>query len=214
MRQLSSSQSLFLSVTLGFLLTLPVALWLRQRGLEDGQQPKIGSIESIPGIKPGESVRVRSFRDLQGGVVDPWKRENYVILSFFSASSCPKCGEEAELWKNLVARGEQRDTAAFFVATDTDPRAISGFLEANGLSGMPVLYDPKGNVFEHFKIQFLPQYLLFDATGKLIHRDLGYTGARGLEPAERARKILNALPSPARAQAASSTPSSYDPHHP
>lgn len=202
MRKLSSSQSLFLTVLVGFLLTLPVALWLRNQAPKPPaeQPPAVDRPDQVPGIKPGESGKAMSLNDLQGGVTDLLKSEDgYLLLCFFS-TDCPKCAEEAVVWKQVIAEGPRRNARAFLVAADKDLGVLRKYLAANGLGDMPVLYDPKGGVESHFKIHFLPQYLLFDSTGKVVHREVGYSSALGIEPAQRAQAILGAMSPPKTAQ--------------
>ena len=197
MRKLSSSQSLFFTVLAGFLLTLPVALWLRGRAQQPPpQQPMaFGTFDEIPGLRPGDSVAATTLNGLEGENVDLLKSEDgYLLLCFFS-TECPKCADEAAVWKELIANGPQSQARTFLVATDKDLATLRGYLDAKGLGDLPVLFDPEGNVESHFKIEFLPQYLLFDRTGKVVHRELGYISAVGMEPAERAQAILGAIPS-------------------
>jgi hypothetical protein len=79
---------------------------------------------------------------------------------------------------------------------------VRRYVEAYKLGDLQVVYDTKvQGVFRAFNIHILPQYLVFDAQGTVIHRDLGFTSAKNVSSRERAESILAATKGGARVAA-------------
>jgi peroxiredoxin len=196
------TRSTMFYVVLGFFLMVPVAVWchLRSAAKPPPQEKRLtGTLDEVPGLEPGEVAILDTLTDLAGQPVDLRADSPYLLLCFFSSAICPGCSGEVPVWRSLAAQGKELGVRTVVVTTDTDLAAIRRYVEAYEIADLPVLYDPAGKVFEKFQIQLLPQYILFNRRGKVLHRALGYSGVQGFEPAERAAAIL------AAAQAAKSS---------
>lgn len=181
-----------LSTLLGFLLVFVAAVGMH---LRDHKEPMFGTLEEAPGMKPGEVAAMSSLTDLEGRTVPLFgPASDYVVLSFTSRK-CPGCSDEAPVWKTLSREGAAHRTRMFLVSADSNIQDIRRYLAAYDLSGVTTVYDPKGKILESFKIELMPQYLLFDRNGRLIHREVGYSKATGVDPEKRAGRILAAAAS-------------------
>lgn len=142
------------------------------------------------GMKPGDLAKVSRLQDLQGRAVDLFGHGEYVLLCFFSRT-CPVCVDESEFWRVVRKVGQRRGVKTFLVTTDTTAEELRRYVQAYGIGDLPLLYDPRGGLGERFKVDTVPQYLLFDSRGRLLHREIG-----GVEPEadleERALSILAA----------------------
>jgi hypothetical protein len=178
---------LLLSVLVGFLIVFVLVGLARQS--RQGSQMAVGRMEDQPGMKLGERPPRSPLKDLQGRTVDPFAgAPGYTILCFTSRR-CPKCSDEAAVWRNLTSRSNGVHT--FVVSMESKPEEVGRYVEAYGLSDLSVLYDGEENaVLKAFNIHIMPQYLVFDLQRKLIHRDLGYISAKNLSARERADAIL------------------------
>jgi hypothetical protein len=151
-------------------------------------------MEDQPGMKLGERPAPSRLTDLEGRAVDPLApgagAPGSTILSFTSRR-CPKCSDEAAVWKRLAERSGGLRT--FVVSLDSDRQEVRRYAEAYELGELSVLYDATENgALGAFNIHVMPQYLVFDPQGRLVHRDLGYWSASYQSEGQRADAILAA----------------------
>jgi len=148
------------------------------------------AIHLPPTMQRGEIAGARSLTDLQGRPVELFGGPNERVLLCFFSLSCSGCLEEAKVWRALVQAGAHRHVRTFVVTADLSLEDIRRYVQLYNLGNLPVLYDAQGHVTEHFKVQMVPQYLLFDPHGKLINRFIGDSERQGLTADEMVRAIL------------------------
>lgn len=164
-----------------------------QRHQRRPQSRIVGNLQEAPGLRPGDSARISTLQDLDGKPVRLYGDRDYSVLCFFSVL-CAKCFDEIEVWRRLAAADGSRSLRTFLLSVDTDPQKIRKSLAAYGIADLPVLYDPADHLRENFRIQVMPQYLVLDRQGKVLHRELGYLETLGLTAERRAQSILAAAP--------------------
>lgn len=136
---------------------------------------------------------MRALSDLDGRPVELFDGRRGVVLCFFTLA-CPGCVDEGEAWRDLAALGRQRDVRVFAVTANASPDEIRQFAKANAIEDLPILYDPAGKLFERFRVEGVPQYLLFDRQGRMVYRSIGDSAPQGFTPRKRAQEILSMLP--------------------
>jgi len=180
-----------LSVVAGALVVVLGFAWATRPTL----QPKFGkSLDEVPGMMTGELARPMALASLAGGAVKLFDSasDGASVVLCFTSRACPGCAKEAEVWRRLMAAGKAGHVRAYIVSADSKTAEVDQYAKALGLRDLPVLYDPHGKVYEHFKLQLLPQYLVFDSHGKLLRREMGYSEVLGIRPEDRTRTLLNA----------------------
>jgi hypothetical protein len=100
--------------------------------------------------------------------------------------------QESAVWRSLLVQGRRRGVTTLVVSADTDPADIRRYVRAYALEDLPMLYDRRGRIYETFRIQSVPAYLLLDGQGRLIDRDLALAAPEDGGPEERASSILAA----------------------
>jgi len=141
-------------------------------------------------MQRGEIAGARSLTDLQGRPVELFGGSDERVLLCFFSLSCSGCLEEAKVWRALVKARPRRHVRTFVVTADFSLEDIRRYVRLYDLDDLPVLYDPQGRVSAHFKVQMVPQYLLFDPRGKLIDRFTGDSERQGLTAEEMVKAIL------------------------
>jgi len=181
-----------LSMVAGILVVVLGAVWASRPTL----QPKLGkSWDEVPGMKPGERARPIALASLTGKPVtlfDGQAGDRAPVVLCFTSRVCPGCAGEAEIWRHLAAAGRTGNVRAYVVSADSKVAEVQKYVQELGLQDVPMLYDPHGKVYEHFKLQLLPQYLVFDSYGKLLRREMGYAAAQGIRPEDRTQALLSA----------------------
>ncbi|SRR6266567_4881029 len=138
-----------------------------------------GSLENIPGLAVGDTVKLPTLPTLENKATDLSAREQtYLLLAFFS-TKCEGCSLDQPFWKDLRKEIAGQSVAFFIVAIDVDQAAIQRYASSYDFADLPVLFDPQKSALAGFRIQFVPQYVLFSTDGKVIHR---WTGIRRYEP--------------------------------
>lgn len=173
----------WLTAAAAVLLLTVVSLWIR------AHQPP----PPPPGLRAGEPATMRALSDLDGRPVELFDGQHGTVLCFFTLT-CPGCVEEGEAWRDLTALGRQRNVRVFAVTANASPEEIRRFAKANAVEDLPILYDPAGKLFERFRVEGVPQYLLFDRQGRMVYRSVGDSAPQGFTPHQRAQEILSMLP--------------------
>ncbi|HEX8709357.1 MAG TPA: TlpA disulfide reductase family protein [Pyrinomonadaceae bacterium] len=126
--------------------------------------------ESLPGVSEGERVNLPELPGLTGESISlKGLRERYLLLAVFS-TSCPKCAEDAGLWKDMLNEAQRKKVAFFAVSIDTDKERVKRFAQAHEFDTLPLLYDPQNQAKKALKSEFVPQYLLLTSDGLVIGR--------------------------------------------
>lgn len=77
---------------------------------------------------------------------------------------------DAELWTDLQAEARKRGVG-FYLVDIADPLDdLKRFSSTYRLEHLPILFDPKDEVGQNLRVEFLPQYILFTRSGEVIHR--------------------------------------------
>ena len=135
-----------------------------------GERPRGDTIEGIKGLNEGETVTLPELSDLGGAVVRPGMAgQRYMLLAFFS-SSCPGCVVDSDMWRDLNAEAAKRKVAFYVINAGDAPEDVKKFATAHDLGSLPVLFDPQRTVGRDLKVNFVPQYLLLSAEGRVIKR--------------------------------------------
>lgn len=137
------------------------------------QQQTRKSNDTIPGIEgltEGEVVVLPEMKKLNG---EPASLENATAEKFlfvFFTPLCAGCSLDAALWKNLNEESPKNSAAFYLVDVGRDRAALDKFIEAYDLASLPVLVSGERSVGQLLKVNIVPQYLLIEKGGKVLHR--------------------------------------------
>ena len=122
---------------------------------------------------PSEQLPDIAGKTIEGTRVDI--PENRPLLIHFWATWCPTCRMEAA---NIDAVAKKFDVITVAVKSGDDD-AIKEYLRKNGYS-FAVINDKKGVLARRFHIGVYPTTFIYDADGKLLFSETGYTSSIGL----------------------------------
>ena len=146
-----------------------------------GQQD---TLEGVDGLNAGEVVTLPQLTSLAGDTLSLGSLGKERLLCVFISTHCPGCTRDAELWQDLNQEAVRRG-AGFYLIDVSDERAeIERFVVAYNLQQLSVLFDPTRKVGPQLKVGFVPQYILFNGKGQVLHRWDGirhYDKTRGFE---------------------------------
>lgn len=132
-----------------------------------GQQD---TLEGVGGLTIGEVVALPQLTTLAGDTVSLSSLGKERLLCVFISTRCPGCTRDAELWQDLNHEAARRG-ASFYLINVSDERAeIDRFVAAYNLQQLSILFDPTHKVGPQLKINFVPQYILFNGSGEVLHR--------------------------------------------
>jgi peroxiredoxin len=132
-----------------------------------GQQD---TLEGVSGLSAGEVVALPQLATLTGDTVNLGSLGRERLLCVFISTRCPGCTRDAELWQELDKEAARRE-AGFYLINVSDERAeIERFVSAYNLQQLSILYDPTHKVGPQLKVGFVPQYILFNRNGQVLHR--------------------------------------------
>jgi thiol-disulfide isomerase/thioredoxin len=97
-----------------------------------------------------------------------------VVLVDFWASWCVPCKVSFPALDALYQRERDRGLEVMAVNVDEQRKAADAFLAARP-HVMPVLFDPKGEAAQAFKIQGMPSSILLDRSGRIRFTHMGYS---------------------------------------
>jgi len=128
------------------------------------------TLEGVSGLTAGEVVALPQLTTLTGDTVNLGNILKERLLCVFISTRCSGCTQDAELWQELNKEAAKRD-ARFYLVNVSDERAeVEKFVAAYNLQELSILLDPSHKVGPQLKIGFVPQYILFNRSGQVLHR--------------------------------------------
>lgn len=128
------------------------------------------TLEDVSGLNEGEVVTLPQLPTLTGETVSLSSLGKERLLCVFMSTRCPGCTRDAELWQELNKEATKRD-AGFYLINVSDGRAeLERFVAAYNLQQLSILFDPTHKVGPQLKVGFVPQYILFNRSGQVLHR--------------------------------------------
>jgi peroxiredoxin len=128
------------------------------------------TLEGVDGLTAGEVVALPQLTTLAGDTVSLANIGKERLLCVFISTRCPGCTRDTELWQALNQEAAAKD-AGFYLINVTDERAdVENFVTAYNLQKLPILFDPTHRVGPQLKVSFVPQYILFNRNGQVLHR--------------------------------------------
>lgn len=96
-----------------------------------------------------------------------------VVYLDFWASWCGPCRKSFPWMNKIVAKYKQQGFSVVSVNLDTNKALATKFLDETP-ADFTVIYDPKGKIARHFKIQGMPSSMLIGKDGKIKSRHTGF----------------------------------------
>lgn len=128
------------------------------------------TLEGVSGLTEGEVVTLPQLTTLTGETVSLGSLGRERLLCVFISTRCQGCTRDAELWQELNKEAARRD-ASFYLISVSDERAeVERFVSAYNLQQLSILYDPTHKVGPELRVGFVPQYILFNRDGQVLHR--------------------------------------------
>jgi peroxiredoxin len=128
------------------------------------------TLEGVSGLTAGEVVALPQLTTLAGDTVSLGNLGKERLLCVFVSTRCPGCTRDAELWQELNKEAAKRE-ASFYLVNVSDERAeVEKFVAAYNLQQLSILFDPTHKVGPQLKVGFVPQYILFNRSGQVLHR--------------------------------------------
>ena len=146
-----------------------------------GQQD---TLEGVDGLNAGEVVTLPQLTTLAGDTVSLGSLGKERLLCVFISTHCPGCTRDAELWQDLKQEAVRRGAGFYLIDVSDDRPEIERFVVAYNLQQLSVLFDPTRKVGPQLKVGFVPQYILFNGKGQVLHRWDGirnYDKTRGFD---------------------------------
>ena len=101
------------------------------------------------------------------------KHKGEVIYLDFWASWCGPCRKSFPWMNKIAAEYKQQGFSVISVNLDANKALATKFLEETPAS-FTVIYDPKGKIAKHFKIQGMPSSMLIGRDGEIKSRHTGF----------------------------------------
>jgi len=99
-----------------------------------------------------------------------------VVYLDFWASWCGPCAQSFPWLNEMQAKyGDRLKIVA--VNVDSDPAAARQFLNRHAAK-FEIRYDPQGQLAEHYQIKGMPDSLILDRTGAVLHQHEGFRSER------------------------------------
>lgn len=109
--------------------------------------------------------------------LDLAKYRGKVVYVDFWASWCGPCKLSFPYMQQLAARFPASDLAVVTINVDRQRAAADAFLQ-QVRSNLPVIYDAPGDLAQAWKVAEMPTSLVFDRTGVMRFRHLGFFPGR------------------------------------
>ena len=101
------------------------------------------------------------------------KHKGEVIYLDFWASWCGPCRKSFPWMNKIEAEYKQQGFSVISINLDANKALATKFLSEMPAS-FTVIYDPKGKIAKHFKIQGMPSSMLIGRDGKIKSRHTGF----------------------------------------
>ncbi|HEX8070159.1 MAG TPA: hypothetical protein VF546_09430 [Pyrinomonadaceae bacterium] len=127
----------------------------------------------VSGVVPGETVPLPELPALDGTSVALGKLDGDYLLCGFISDKCYNCAQDSEFWRDLKGAAAQRRIAFYLInvaSSSADPSSSRQFAAAMGFSDLPVLYDPRNEALNIFRVGATPQYVLLSTGGRVLAR--------------------------------------------
>jgi len=132
-----------------------------------GQQD---TLPGVSGLNPGEVILLPQLATLAGEPVNLGNSGKQRLPCVFISTKCAGCTRDAGLWQELEREAAVKDTAFYLIDVNDEREEVDRFVNAYNLQQLSILYDPIHKVGPQLKVGFVPQYILFNRNGEVIHR--------------------------------------------
>lgn len=148
---------------------LAVQKWNAVEPVKSGKYQE-DTLEGVKGLTEGEVASLPTLSTLSGEKVDLSKLTEERLLCVFISGRCSGCTMDAELWNDLHAESRKRGVAFYLVDIGDTLEELKLFSSTYKFDHLPILFDPKDEVGQTLRVEFLPQYILFTRSGQVVHR--------------------------------------------
>ncbi len=124
------------------------------------------------------------------GSLDLAQYRGRVVYLDFWASWCGPCKQSFPWMEAMKDAYAAKGLAIVAVDLDHDRSDANRFL-SRFHPGFDVIYDPKGVLAEHFKVQAMPTSVVIDRAGKLRYTHVGFTPADGAAYERQVEQLLS-----------------------
>lgn len=128
------------------------------------------TLDGVSGLTSGEVVVLPQLSTLGGETINLGSSGSERLLCVFISTHCPGCTRDAVLWQELHKEAATRDTAFYLIDVNDERDEVDRFVIAYNLQQLSILYDPTHKVGPQLKVGFVPQYILFNRNGEVVHR--------------------------------------------
>ena len=128
------------------------------------------TLEGVSGLTAGEVVALPQLTTLAGETVSLDSLGKERLLCVFISTRCPGCTRDAELWQELNKEAARRDVSFYLINVSDERAEVERFVAAYNLQELSILLDPTHKVGPQLKVGFVPQYILFNRSGQVLHR--------------------------------------------
>ena len=113
-----------------------------------------------------------------------------VVYLDFWASWCGPCRKSFPWMNEIQAQYQQQGFSVISINLDADKMLAEKFLIETP-ANFTVIYDPKGKIAKHFKIQGMPSSMLIGRDGKMKSRHTGFFTKKIPEYQQEIEQLLN-----------------------
>jgi peroxiredoxin len=128
------------------------------------------TLEGVSGLTEGEVVALPQFTTLGGDTISLGSVGKERLLCVFISTRCPGCTRDAELWQELHKEAARRNALFYLIDVSDERTEVERFVTAYNLQQLSILVDPTHKVGPQLKVGFVPQYILFNGNGQVLHR--------------------------------------------
>jgi len=167
--RLKTALSVIVFVMAAALSYLAVTHW--PKAVQQATKPNSSdTIAGIEGLAEGDVIVFPQMQTLKGerAALDKVTSEKFLFVFF--TPSCTGCSLDAALWKSLKVESAKRNTAFYLIDVGHDRAALDKFIAAYELESLPILISEGRSVGQLLKVNIVPQYLLIEKGGKVLHR--------------------------------------------
>lgn len=167
--RLKTALSVVVFVMAAALSYLAITHW--PKAVEQATKPNSSdTIAGIDGLVEGDVIVFPQMITLKGqpAALDKVATEKFLFVFF--TSSCTGCSLDAALWKSLKEESDKRETTFYLIDVGHDRAALDKFIAAYELESLPILISEGRSVGQILKVNIVPQYLLIEKGGKVLHR--------------------------------------------